>query len=185
MSFIAEKGDTIDGKPVILYIYENYRDVMFRVAKSIVSENHLAEDIVQEAFERIIKKLHLVHKVKPEALRSYTILIVKSIAYNHIHKQSKYQTFPFEEAVEISDMRPLTLEDLTIQNELVNSIKEGLDEIGLPYSSPMILRYYYGFSDKETAELLDIKSAGTVRSLCHRGKRLILEKIGKAGALND
>ena len=184
MSFITDKDDNSADKPVILHIYENYRNVMFRVAKSIVCENHLAEDVVQEAFERIIKKIHLIQKVQYNSLRSYTILIVRSIACNLVAKESKYKTLPFEDAADMSDMN-LTIEDLTIQNELVHSIKESLDEIGIYYATPMILRYYYGFSDKETAELLDIKSAGTVRSLCFRGKRLILEKIEKAGRRNE
>lgn len=184
-SFLTDKKDNIEGKPVILFIYENYRNLMFRVAKSIVGENHLAEDIVQEAFERMIKKMHLIKKVNYNALRSYTILIVKSIAYNLISKENKCKTVPFDGFADMSDTRDLTIEDITIQNELVDSIKESLDEIGISYATPMILRYYYGFSDKETAELLDIKSAGTVRSLCFRGKRLILEKIEKAGKLND
>ena len=185
MSFLANKNDNIEDKPVILFIYENYRNVMLRVAKSIVCENHLAEDVVQEAFERIIKKIDLIKKVKYNALRSYTILIVKSIAYNLVARENKCKTVPFDDFSGISDMGDLTIEDITIQNELVDSIKESLDEIGISYATPMILRYYYGFSDKETAELLDIKSAGTVRSLCFRGKRLILEKIEKAGRLND
>ncbi len=182
---LTDQKDKKESRPVILFIYENYRNLMFQAAKSIVCENHLAEDVVQEAFERIIKKIDLIKKVKPEALRSYVVLIVKSIACNLIARESKHKTFAIDDFTVAPDAEDISIEDITIQNELVASIKESLSEIGISYSTPMILRYYYGFSDKETAELLDIKSAGTVRSLCFRGRRLILDKIEKAGRLND
>lgn len=171
--------------PVIVFIYENYRNDMFRAVKSIVQEQHLAEDIVQETFERIIKKIHLINNVKRVSLRSYTILIAKSIAYNMLVKLSKTQTSNFEDIdpVHISD--GLSVEEITVQKDTIDNIQSALNQIGINYAAPMILRYYYGFSDKETAEILSINSSGTVRSLCSRGKRLILDSIAKAGTLNE
>lgn len=55
----------------------------------------------------------------------------------------------------------------------------------IKYSYPMIMRYYYGHSDSETAELLGVNSASTVRSLCYRGRKIINIAMKKAGNIDE
>jgi DNA-directed RNA polymerase specialized sigma24 family protein len=51
-----------DDKHILWYIYENYRNDMYNIARMIIRDNHLAEDIVQSSFERIIKKCTSLRK---------------------------------------------------------------------------------------------------------------------------
>ncbi len=179
-------GITKDEHKHILWdIYENYRDNMYYTAMSIVHDTYLAEDIVQASFERIIKKMNLVKQISCNGLRSYTVLLVRSVAINMILKEHKYKLEPdgvLENMVGIDDIK---LEDLAVQNEQVGIIRKCLNEMDEKYAQPMIYRYYYGFTDKETAELLDISSASTVRSLCYRGKKMIIKVMRKAGDINE
>ncbi len=158
---------------------------MFSAAKFVVRDHYLAEDVVQEAFERIIKKIHLVRKVKRNALRSYTVLITRSIACNLVRKESKYKTIPIVDADFFLDSGDTSIEETVGQKETVQVIKECLGQMGDNYAAPLILRYYYGYSNQETAELLHINSSGTIRSLCSRGRRIIQDKIAKAGDLHE
>jgi DNA-directed RNA polymerase specialized sigma24 family protein len=87
--------------------------------------------------------------------------------------------------LDYEDPSALNIEDLAIQKDLVNKISDSLDEIGINYAAPLILRYYFGFSDKETADLLAINSPSTVRSLCFRARRLLLDKISLGGNGNE
>lgn len=179
---ITDKED----QHILLFIFEKYRHHMFSVAKSIVRDPHLAEDIVQETFLRIIKKMYLVKKVDRNALYKYTVLITRSIACNYVSKQSKQKTIPFDdEFAIISDLEDSRVENSVICKESVTIVKECLNEMGPKYSTPIILRYYYGYSNKETAEKLDIESSGTVRSICSRGRKLIKERIASAGERNE
>lgn len=157
---------------------------MYFTAKSIVRDKHLAEDVVQESFERIIKKMHLIEKIPIQGLRKYTVLIAKSIAINTISKNRKYKLQPIKDEVFIEDEK-ISLENLIIRNEQIGVIRECLNEMDVRYANSIIFRYYYGFSDSETAELLGINSASTVRSLCRRGKNKIIKAMEKAGKLNE
>lgn len=170
-----------EDKHILWDIYEKYRIDMYIVAKSIVHNDHLAEDVVQEAFEKIIKKMHLIEKVSCNGLRKYIILIVKSIAINTICKENRYKLEPNEDWKLMDEMDDLNLENMVIQNDEVCIIRKCLNEIDEKYSHPMIFRYYYGFTDSETAELLGINSSSTVRSLCCRGKKMIIKAMRKAG----
>lgn len=176
---------TKDGyKHILWHIYENYREDMYFTAKSIVRDKHLAEDVVQESFERIIKKMHLIEKIPIQGLRKYTVLIAKSIAINTISKNRKYKLQPIKDEVFIEDEK-ISLENLIIRNEQIGVIRECLNDMDVRYANSIIFRYYYGFSDSETAELLGINSASTVRSLCRRGKNKIIKAMEKAGKLNE
>ena len=49
----AKQGNTNKkNEPIIVFIYDHYRNDMYRAAKAIVRESHLAEDIVQEGLLR-------------------------------------------------------------------------------------------------------------------------------------
>ena len=158
---------------------------MFNVAKSIVQDSHLSEDVVQATFERIIKKIHLIKKVECNGLYNYTVLITKSIACNLVAKESKTSLIQYEEADSVIKTDKDSIEDIVIQKESIQLIKNCLEEMGIKYAAPIILRYYYGFNDRETAEILDINSASTVRSLCFRARKHIEAKLAKAGDYSD
>lgn len=172
-------------KHILWDIYDNCRDDMYFTAKSIVRDKHIAEDVVQESFERIIKKMHLIEKIPRNGLRKYTVLIVKSIAINTITKDHKYKLEPIENMEIMAGDDNESLENLVIRNEQVSVIRKCLNEIDVKYAHPMILRYYFGFSDSETADLLGVNSASTIRSLCYRGRKKILKAMKKAGDLYE
>lgn len=166
---------------ILIYIYENYKEDMFYAANAIVHDTHLAEDIVQMSFERIINKISYINKISCNGLRSYTVLIVRSIAYNIIEKEKRHKTSPLEEAEFMLDSDDLPLDDTIIQKDQVRIVRECLNKMEAKYANSMIFRYYYGFSDTETAELMGISSASTVRSLCFRGRKMIKAAMNKGG----
>ena len=173
----SERGD----QHILTFIYENYRHHMFKVAVSIVQDPQLAEDVVQATFERIIKKIHLIDKIKRSSLHSYTVLITRSIACNLVAKESKTNTVQYEEAELTMKTIGNSVEEIVFQKESVKIIKQCLEEMDIKYAAPVILRYFYGFSEKETAEILDISSTSTLRSLCFRAKKQIETKLLKSG----
>lgn len=172
-------------KHILWHIYDNYRDDMYFAAKSIVRDNHLAEDVVQESFERIIKKIHLLEKIPDNGLRKYVVLIAKSIAINNITKDRAFKLEPVEDVGFFAGEDKVSLENLIIRNEQIGVIRKCLSEMDVKYAHSIIFRYYYGFSDSETAELLGIKSASTVRSLCRRGRKKIIDAMDKEGGLHE
>ncbi len=172
-------------KHILWFIYENYRGDMFKMARSVVRDGHLAEDVVQASFERIIEKMHLIEKIPSSGLHRYVVLIVKSIAINTITKEQKYKLELDSDMESMTGMDDFNLENMAIQNEQVSIIRKCLKDMDTKYVHSMIFRYYYGFSDSETAQLLGIDSASTVRSLCYRGRKMITKAMIKAGETHE
>jgi len=172
-------------KHILWYIYENYRNDMYRTAKTVIRDNHLAEDIVQASFERIIQKMHLIEKIPCNDLRGYIVLLVKNIAINMSTKEDKYKLEPDEDMESLVGIDNFVLEDIAIVNEQLAIIRKCLNDMDAKYVHTMLLRYYYGFSDSETAQLLGINSANTVRSICYRGKLRIIKAMKRTGDFDD
>ena len=52
--------ETDEEKQKFIVFYEQYRKLMFYIAKEILKEDQLSEDAVQEAFLRIAKNFHKI-----------------------------------------------------------------------------------------------------------------------------
>lgn len=164
----------------LIELYENYCHDMYIAAYGILNDSQLAEDAVHDSFVRIINKMHLIRKVSCNGLRRYTVLIVRSVAINMIQANKNHKVVELE-AVDFVLSDDDFLEDTVSEREKVERIKCYLGQMDIKYSHPMLLRYYYGFTDSETADLLGLSSASTVRSRCYRGKKMILDMIRQAG----
>ncbi len=171
-------------KHILWHIYDNYRFDMLKMALSVIHDYSHAEDVVQTTFERIINKMHLIDRIPCDRLKSYVLLMVKSVAINLSIKEDKYKLEADVNCEEYENSNS-NVEDIVIINEQVSVIRKCLNNMDDKYTHPMILRYYYGFSDSETAELLSINSASTVRSLCYRGKKMMIKAMRNGSDLNE
>lgn len=174
-----------ENKHILWYIYENFQGDMYKMARSIIRDNYLAQDVVQASYERIIKKMHLIEKIPCNVLRRYTVLLVKSVAINMSKKEDKYKLEPDEDIEMLAGIEDFNLESLAIQHEQVGIVRRCLSEIDDKYALPILFRYYYGFTESETAELLDINTESTVRSLCYRGRKMIIQAMRRSGEIDE
>ncbi|MBR4020017.1 MAG: sigma-70 family RNA polymerase sigma factor, partial [Firmicutes bacterium] len=67
--------DTDEDKIRFAKLYEQYRHLMFYIAKEILQDEHLSEDAVQEAFLRIAKNFHKVGEILCPETRNFTVII--------------------------------------------------------------------------------------------------------------
>ena len=65
---------------IVEKLYKEHRDVMYSDAKYILKNSSLAEDAVENAMERIIKKFNSVPKDDFEITRAYLRTTVKRVA---------------------------------------------------------------------------------------------------------
>jgi RNA polymerase sigma factor (sigma-70 family) len=133
-----------------------------RLAYLLTGDAHLAEDLVQEAFVRMIGRLR--HLRNQEAFPGYMRKTILNLARMHFRRRPKNV-----ETREASS-EP-SLED-------AESLRSAL--LALPYRqrAALVLRYYVDLPDEEIAVLLDCARA-TVRSLVARGSdSLRLELAG-------
>lgn len=168
----------------IANIYDKYYAHMKMQAYNIVRNNEEAEELVQDAFVKLIDKVDTVMKVAPEKLPSYIMATVRNIAINRWKKNKRDSEKSFSMDNDdvnfwIKDNKALP-EDLYIQNETMYLLSKALEK--LPERDYLLLeaKYILGKKDEEISKQFDI-SPQCVRIYVMRARRkayAILEKEG-------
>lgn len=152
----AKKGN----HEAFITLIQNYEIVLYNMAYRFLGNEDDVADALQETIMIAFQKIEQLNNP-----RYFNTWICK-ILINNCQKIIKNRQFFVElENVPIQD-DVIGTEDLYFQDWL-----NGLDDL---YSTPLILRYYHGFSIKEISEILD-EPAGTIKSKLSRGKKKLKE----------
>ena len=143
-------------------VFEEHREMVFRVAFSLVGEREAAKDISQEAFIRIYK--HLDSFAGRSNLRTWIYRIALNTAINHAKKRSFLPLFDdllkrTDESVDPS----LQLH----QKELTEHLSKAISDLPPRQKQAYVLKNREGLSYKEIAEVLETR-IGTVKSLLNK-----------------
>jgi RNA polymerase sigma-70 factor (sigma-E family) len=148
-------------------LYVRHAPEGIRLAFLITGDRAMAEDLVQEAFSRLVGRLR--HLRDPSAFDAYLRRTIVNLSTSHFrHRRVERAYLEREAAAPSREGNP----------------NEALDEamhavlLRLPQRqrAAIILRFYEDLSDVQTAEILRC-SAGTVRSLVSRGMKTLRSEL--------
>ena len=158
------------------YLYDSYSGALYGAILKVISDQTLAEDILQEAFVKIWNNIQSYESPKGRLFtwminitRNHTIDITRSKGFK---KQSKIQTSEF--SVDESGARSGTRESFdTI------GIRKQVDLLKEDHQQLIDMAYYNGFTQKEISEQLSLP-IGTVKSRMRAAiielKKIVLRK---------
>jgi RNA polymerase sigma factor (sigma-70 family) len=69
-------------------LFKSVQEPLFRYIVSLVRDRHLAEDILQEVFIRIYRKLRWLRE--PEAFRAWTYQIASREAFRYLNRERRW-----------------------------------------------------------------------------------------------
>lgn len=167
--------DTDEDKIRFTKLYEQYRHLMFYIAKEILKDEHLSEDAVQEAFLRIAKNFHKVGEILCPETRNFTVIITRNVAINMVSR--KHDSIDMDSYLDkVSD--ELT-EDVfeTVSNKMLMECILKLPEL---YRDPLYLYHLYGYSFNEISNLLSV-SVETAKKRAQRARHMLKGLLEKEG----
>lgn len=165
LALIDEPND----KEKFAEIYSTYKEMMFRKALSILHNESVAEEAVQESFLKIAKNISKVPYVKCNRTAAFVIIVVRNTALNCLKSEHINDTEIL--ACETADVSMDTLKEVFSElgfNYLVNKITS-LDPI---YSDILSLKLLHQYSISEICNILDIP-VKTAESRLYRGKKIL------------
>lgn len=98
-------------------IYELYSGMMFQLAKKILQDEALAEDVVHETFLYVLKRLGSIESAESVQTKSFLLTIVK-------HKSISFCRSRQREGRAIQRMGETTSADLFSTDELIQRLEE-------------------------------------------------------------
>ncbi len=164
----AQEGD----REAIGFLYARYADNVCGYVRSIVRDQHEAEDVTQQVFAKLI---HVIGKYQERDVPffAWILRVSRNVAVDHMRRQ---RAIPVEE-VRTSDES----QDRT-GAERMSDLRDALATLPRDQREVLVLRHIAGLSPVEIAERTG-RSEGSVHGLHHRGRRALKAGLTSRGAM--
>lgn len=170
LAFYLTLLDTERDKETFTELYRLYESAMYHIAFDILRDEYLAEDAVHNAFLKLVRYLPKISDVTCHKIRALTVIIVKNAAIDlYRYRADRHEVFEECPLPEPQDSAELPL-DLVIENEYLDQLRQKLSGLSAEHLEIFTLRYLYGHSGDEIAEILSI-SPGAARQRVSRTKK--------------
>ena len=164
--------ETAEQRSLLETLYMTNRQLMYGVAFRILRNQEDAEDAVHQAFVKIAENITKISDPNCPKTRSFVVTIVENKAIDIYNKRKKHPLLPYEEAVE----------GMTVEYSGDNELTACLAKLPANYRNFLMLKYYHGYTTRETAKLLglslfnaqklDQRAKAKLKTLCEEAKLL-------------
>jgi RNA polymerase sigma-70 factor (ECF subfamily) len=163
----AKEGD----KDALTFLYVRYADNIYGYVRSIVRDEHEAEDITQHLFSKLTFALSR-YEPRSVPFSAWILRVARNLAIDHIRA---VRAIPCEE------VRPVDAVAEDFSFERPQALRDALAALPRDQRQVLILRHVAGMSPGEIARSLG-KSEGSIHGLHHRGRRTLQRELSELGA---
>lgn len=144
-------------------LYYQYKNLMYYVAFQVLRNRQNSEDAVQEVFLRVAKNMDKIGSVESTETKNFIAIITKREAMKIYNKQVVKNE---ETDVDWSQFRSKS------SDNLVNEVEDAIRALPYRYSSLLQLKYVFGYSGKEIAQITGLSEGNVRKQLYDARKRL-------------
>ena len=145
---------------------------MLRLALRILGEAHDAEDAVHDAFESVARNLGRLAAPEDPRTRGYVMVVTERKAIDLLRLRKKITAGELDESIGGVDF----------PDAGGSALARCMTKLPQRYREILLLRFVYGYSMRETAELMDVPFT-TVGKLSQRAKDRLYELCRSEGIL--
>lgn len=173
VSLICSAAANPTDRDYMLWLYDEFKNLMFFTAKKYISSQIVCEDIVQDSVVQLIEKIDVIREKERCVLAAYIVSIVRNVSINYLKQESMMQQHTvYLEDSEINNIPcpALPPEELLLAKERAALLSDVLQQ--LPETEQLLLegKYILEYSDEELAEQLNCKPS-SIRMKLTRARR--------------
>jgi RNA polymerase sigma-70 factor (ECF subfamily) len=163
----AREGD----RDAVSFLYVRYADNIYGYVRSIVRDEHEAEDITQQLFSKLGSALS---RYQPQRVpfSAWILRVARNLALDHMRAMR---------SVPCAEVRPVESAADDLSFERARALQDALDTLPREQRQVLILRHVAGMTPGEIARSLG-KSEGSIHGLHHRGRRTLQRELSELGA---
>jgi RNA polymerase sigma-70 factor (ECF subfamily) len=150
-------------------LVERLKDTVFRLARSILSDIHLAEDVTQDVFVRVWQQREAI--VRSDHPRAYICRIAHNLAIDRLRHRERERSFAIEEVAITSRNY-----DDTERSDMVMLTKRFISELPDKQRIIIHLRDVEGYEFEEIARSIESDEA-SVRVNLSRARKRVKEQL--------
>jgi RNA polymerase sigma-70 factor (ECF subfamily) len=167
-------------------LVSTYGERAYRLATSITGNGEDAEEVVQDAFWTVVRKIDSFRG--ESAFGSWLYRIVANAAYQKLRsRQRRSRDVSWDEVLPFFDERdhhamPMTdwsprVDDPSVQTELRMALTDAITCLPAAYRTVLVLRDLEGLSNAEIAEVMGL-SVPVVKTRVHRARLFLRKQLG-------
>lgn len=167
----------------IEHLINRHREKVYTYILYNVKDEHLAEDIFQDTFIKVIKSLHRGKYKDNGRFISWVLRIAHNLIIDHYRKEKQLQVISndnYEKDIFNSQkFSDKTVEDNMVNKQISKDIRKLIKELPDDQKEVVILRHYCELSFKEIADLTNVSintALGRMRYALINLRKLIEEK---------
>lgn len=156
-------------------IFYKYEKQIYYEVKSVLRDEQLAEDAVQEVGYRILKYFHRIEEFTEYERNAYIKKITRSAVTDILRQNRKFNLLPKE--ILIEDFANHQSKDIAEDAVILNEDIKALKKLSKKHSRILTLRVLYGFTFKEIAGIEKITES-TARKRFERVRKKLKNGSG-------
>jgi RNA polymerase sigma factor (sigma-70 family) len=175
--FLGGDGSSIEA------LIKRHKNKVYTYIILTVRNQHLAEDIFQDTFIKVIKSLHEGKYRDDGKFLSWVIRIAHNLIIDHFRKEKQINTLSRKDyESDIFNTRRFSdgnVEDSIIREQITNDVRSLINELPDDQKQVILLRHYGGLSFKEIAEQTNVSintALGRMRYALINLRKIIKEK---------
>ena len=142
-----------------------------RLAYLLTGDRELAEDLAQEAFVRVARRLTGLRNA--DSVRWYLRRTVVNLVNSHLRRQRVERAHMPALA---SSVAGLSTTDVVTKQ----AVRDAIAQLSARQRTVVVLRYYQDLTDQQIASVLGCP-VGTVKSALHRAAAILRQNLGQEG----
>lgn len=158
------------GQGSLARLYEDHAAQAFRLAYLLTGDRDLAEDLVQDAFVKLVG--HFADLRNPSSFEVYLKRTVVTLSYGLFRRRRTERAYLTRERG-VADRTRIVLPDVERKDELWTQMQR----IAPRQRAALVLRYYDDLSEQQAADVLGC-SLRTLKSLVTRGLQAMRDQQG-------
>jgi RNA polymerase sigma-70 factor (ECF subfamily) len=174
----------IDGDQTGFEILINrHKDKVYTYILLMVKNEHLAQDIFQETFIKVVKSLHAGKYQENGKFISWVVRIAHNLVIDHFRKEKQMRTFSNDDyetdIFNSSKFSDKTIEEEIIKDQIMSDVRLLVDFLPEEQKEVILLRHFLGLSFKEISEQTNVSintALGRMRYALINLRKLVDEK---------
>ncbi|MBQ9977635.1 MAG: RNA polymerase sigma factor [Clostridia bacterium] len=156
-------------------IVRDYKDGLILYLNGFTNDIHIAEDLAEDTFVKLGVK-------KPKdkggsSFKTWLYTMGRNLAIDYLRKQKKSAQVSLDSLPELS-LEEEWLESSYLKKEQKINLHKAIKGLKPEYASVIYLTYFEGFSNKETAKIMN-KSLHNIETLLFRARKSLKTNLNK------
>lgn len=166
----AEVGGGVGSRASFSALYERHAPPAFRLAYLLTGERELAEDLVHDAFVKMLGRFEDLRR--PDAFEAYLRRTIINLSHSTFRRRRLERAYAARERRLGATAPVLPGPEVVVEDELWHR----LQRLAPRQRAALVLRYYLDLPERDTAEALGC-SLRSVKSLVSRGLGALRDQL--------